>query len=370
MTTMQTMDTGAPATDPSPAGHPPTDHPAVPGAKIGVLMVNLGTPSGTDYWSMRRYLSEFLSDRRVIEVPRWIWQPILQLMVLSRRPKSSGHAYRSIWRTETDESPLLYFTRTTAEMMQARHRDQGVVFDFAMRYGRPSIPERLTAMKAAGCNRILVLPLYPQYSATTTGTVVDKVCDALKAMRWQPAVRIAPTFHDHPVYIAEIAESIRRQAAGMDRRPDRVLLSFHGLPRSYLDRGDPYHCYCQKTGRLVGEHLARHGLDCEVSFQSRFGPQEWLQPYTVERLKALPGEGVKTLMVASPGFVADCVETLEEISIAGREEFLGAGGEVFEYVPCLNTSDGAMALFSALCRTELAGWIDLDEAAARPLAAE
>lgn len=349
----------------TPETHLPQDHPKVPNGKVGVLMVNLGTPAGTDYWSMRRYLSEFLSDRRVIEVPRLIWQPILQLIILTRRPSSSGEAYRSIWMKDADESPLAYYTRETAKGMQARFGDQ-VHFDYAMRYGNPSIPDRLTAMKEAGCDRILVLPLYPQYAAATTATVVDKVCDTVKSMRWQPAIRIAPTFHDHPVYIQEIAESILRKADEMPRRPDRVLLSFHGVPEAYLQRGDPYHCFCQKSGRLIRDYLAQQGLEAEVSFQSRFGPQEWLRPYTADRFEELPGEGVKSLLVAMPGFVADCVETLEEIAIEGRKDFLEAGGEDFQAVPCLNLSDGAFRLYEELCRNELAGWLDLKPAASNP----
>lgn len=336
----------------------PANHPKVAFGKTGVLMINLGTPSGTDYWSMRRYLSEFLSDKRVIEYPRAIWQPILQLMILTKRPFTAGQAYRSIWMEEADESPLAYYTRETATGMTERFGDQ-LVFDYAMRYGDPAIEDRLIAMKDAGCDRILILPLYPQYSAATTGTVVDKVCDTLKKMRWQPAIRVVPSFHDHPVYIREIAAGILDTAARLTHKPDRVLLSFHGVPQSYLKKGDPYHCFCQVTARLVGQELSQHGLETEISFQSRFGPEEWLQPYSADRFKEMPGEGVKHLLVASPGFVADCVETLEEIADEGREDFMEAGGESFTFSPCLNISENAFRLYGEIIKTELAGWVDV-----------
>lgn len=338
----------------------PTYHPKVRFGRVGVLIINLGTPSGTDYRSMRRYLSEFLSDRRVIEYPRAIWQPILQLVVLTRRPFTAGQAYRSIWMKEADESPLAYYTRETAHGL-AKRFGQDISFDYAMRYGAPSIPDRLKAMKDEGCDRILILPLYPQYSATTTATVVDKVADTLKRMRWQPAIRVVPPFYNHPAYIEEVANGIVATTSKMKQPPDRVLLSFHGVPKSYLKRGDPYHCFCQVTARLVGQTLENYGMATEISFQSRFGPEEWLKPYSSDRFKELPGEGVKNLIVASPGFVADCVETLEEIAEEGREDFLEAGGENFVFSPCLNASEGAFRMYETIIGTELAGWAKLPQ---------
>jgi ferrochelatase len=330
----------------------PDDHPPVAQGEVGVLLVNLGTPDGTDYWSMRRYLSEFLSDRRVIEVNPFIWQLILQGPILTFRPSKSGRAYRKVW-TE-DGSPLLIYTRAQAEKLQARMA--GVHVEFAMNYGNPSIESKLEVLREKGCTKIVVVALYPQYSATTTASVYDKTFKALMKMRWQPAVRTAGPFHDHPAYIEALAMSMERQIEALDFEPQKVLMSYHGIPKSYFDKGDPYHCHCHKTTRLVSERLGWPEGFAETSFQSRFGPTEWLKPYTDERLEALPEEGITRLAVASPAFISDCLETLEEIAMEGREEFLEAGGEAFAALSCLNDSDPAIDVIEAVARRELAGW--------------
>ncbi|MCX5514174.1 ferrochelatase [Kaistia algarum] len=338
-------------THPLPSGHPP-----VAFGKIGLLLVNLGTPDATDYWSMRRYLKEFLSDRRVIEVPRLIWWPILNLVILTIRPKRSGHAYEQIWNRERNESPLRTITRAQSEKL-AQALAGEVVVDWAMRYGTPAIAERIEALKQAGCERILVMPLYPQYAAATTATVNDKVFDTLKAMRWQPAIRTLPPYHDDPVYIDALARSIERSIAALDFEPERVLASFHGLPKSYFDKGDPYHCHCHKTARLLRERLGWPKERLTLTFQSRFGRAEWLQPYTDATVEALAKSGVKRIAVVSPGFSADCVETLEEIAMQNRDIFLENGGENFAALPCLNDSAEGMELLEHLARRELRGWL-------------
>ncbi|MEL7130627.1 MAG: ferrochelatase, partial [Pseudomonadota bacterium] len=299
----------------------PTDHTPVKPDLTGVLLVNLGTPDATDYWSMRRYLSEFLSDTRIIEVPQWIWQVILQGPILTFRPAKSGRAYKKIWMEDEDKSPLLHYTERQAELLQDRIGTGEVVVDFAMRYGNPSIASKIARLKSQGCDRISVIALYPQYAAATTASVYDKTFDALKQMRWQPAVRTAGPFHDHQAYIDALATSLQRQLAGLDFDPDVLILSYHGIPKSYFLKGDPYHCHCLKTTRLIRERLGWSENFCRTTFQSRFGPTEWLQPYTDETLKALPDEGAKKVAVAAPAFISDCVETLEEIAIEGREEF-------------------------------------------------
>jgi ferrochelatase len=335
-----------------PAGHPPVLAP-----KVGVLLTNLGTPDATDYWSMRRYLDEFLSDRRVIEVNPWLWQPLLKLVILTTRPSRSGRAYASIWNKERNESPLRTITRAQAEKLAARLAAlPQVVVDWAMRYGRPSMAEVIERMAAQGCRRLLVLPLYPQYSAATTATACDAAFRKLMAMRWQPALRTAPPYHDHPRYIELVAGSIRRHLAGLDWEPQLVVMSFHGMPEEYLQKGDPYHCQCRKTARLVGEALGMDEDRLRVCFQSRFGRAEWLKPYLDQTLLELPGQGVRRLAVISPGFAADCLETLEEIAVAGKESFLHAGGERFTYIPALNDDDDHLDLIEALARNELKGW--------------
>ncbi len=334
----------------------PDDHPEVVSPKIGVLLINLGTPSGTDYWSMRRYLNEFLSDRRVIELPRWFWLPLLRLVVLSRRPQRSGEAYASVWNDEMNESPLRTITRSQAEKLKVRFESRDIAVEWAMRYGVPPIAESLDKLEARGCRRVLLMALYPQYSATTMGTAYDKAFDKLKAMRWQPAIRTMPPYHDHPDYIRLLARSIENHVEDQSERPDRVIMSFHGLPQDYLFRGDPYHCQCQKTARLVREELGWDDNKLMVCFQSRFGRAEWLKPYLDETLETLPRQGVTRIAVISPGFSADCVETLEEINMEGRESFLEAGGDDFSYIPCLNDEDGHIDLIETLARQEMLGW--------------
>jgi ferrochelatase len=326
--------------------------------RVGILLVNLGTPEGTSYWPMRRYLSEFLSDRRVIEWSPLIWQPILQGIVLSVRPKKSGALYASIWNKERNESPLRTFTRAQAEKLAVLFgTDHGVVVDWAMRYGNPSIAERLDALKAAGAERVLVFPLYPQYSASTTATVNDKAFEVLQAMRWQPALRTVPPYYDDPVYIDALAESIEKHLASLDFAPEILLASYHGLPKSYAARGDPYPAHCMKTSELLRERLGWPEAKLLTTFQSRFGPEEWLQPYTDKTVERLASEGVKRIAIVNPGFVSDCLETLEEIAVQNREIFLHKGGDHFTHVPCLNDSPEGMRVIETVVRRELQGWI-------------
>ena len=340
------------------APHFPASHPPIASGKVGVLLVNLGTPDGTDYTSMRRYLKEFLMDRRVIEWSPFYWYPILFGIVLNKRPQKVGKAYELIWNKERDESYLRTYTRSQAEKMAERLKEfPDVVVDWGMRYGKPSIAEKLNALKAQGCERILLFPLYPQYAAATTATVNDKAFDALKAMRWQPALRTVPPYHDHPAYIEALANSITTHLSGLDWQPETVIASFHGIPQSYFDKGDPYYCHCQKTARLLRERLGWDDKKLMITFQSRFGPEEWLQPYTDKTVEKLPGEGVKRIAVFNPGFVSDCLETLEEIAEQAKESFLHNGGEKFSHIPCLNDSDEGMNVLEAQVRRELMGWI-------------
>lgn len=348
-----------PASGGLPAGHPPVSF-----GKVGVLIVNLGTPEGTDYWSMRRYLKEFLSDRRVIETPRVIWWPLLNFVILSTRPGRKGKDYETIWNKELDEGPLRTITRSQGDKLAAWISEGGlagakrpVVADWAMRYGNPSIASRLTFLQKQGCERILVVPLYPQYAAATTATVADKAFDALKAMRWQPTVRIAPPWHDDPAYIDALARSTRRQLAALDFEPEVIVASYHGIPQDYFDKGDPYHCHCVKTTRLLREALGLSADRLITTFQSRFGPAEWIKPYTDETMKSLAQRGVKKIAVTMPGFAADCLETIEEIGIENRDFFLDHGGETFARLDCLNDSDEGMAVLQAVVANELKGWI-------------
>lgn len=305
---------------------------------------------------MKRYLAEFLSDRRVVEIPPILWQPILRGIILNTRPKKSAHAYAQIW-TEHG-SPLAVHTRAVAEAMAVRMAGQGVIVDWAMRYGNPSIATRLAAMKAAGCERILFAPLYPQYSGATTATAVDALGAALAKMRWQPAIRTLPPYYDDPAYIDALAQSARRHLAQLDAKPDALLLSFHGMPERTLHLGDPYHCHCVKTARLLGQALANDiSGPIELSFQSRFGRAKWLEPSTEATLADLAGRGIKRLAVMAPGFSADCLETLEEIALRGRDTFCAAGGKELHYLPCINADNEAVALYEALIRKETAGWI-------------
>jgi ferrochelatase len=343
-----------------PAGRPldaPQNHPAVAYGRIGVLLVNLGTPGGTGYWPMRRYLKEFLSDRRVIEVNRIVWWFVLNAFVLPRRPFRSGEAYRKIWNKERDESPLRTITRSQSERIAAALAgDPRIEADWAMRYGNPSIGSRLEALRRAGCNRILLFPLYPQYSAATTATVCDKAFDALKAMRWQPAIRVVPPYYDDPAYIAALAASMRDNLAALDFEPEVVIASFHGLPKAYFEKGDPYYCHCAKTARLLREALGWPEPRLPLTFQSRFGRAEWLRPYTAETIERLAKEGIKRLAVITPGFAADCVETLEEMAIQGAEIFREAGGERYAALPCLNDTPASIEALSSIVKRELEGW--------------
>lgn len=334
----------------------PENHPPVKLPRIGVLLINLGTPDKADFWSLRRYLKQFLSDRRVIEVPAWIWQIILNGIILNTRPQKSAEAYRKIWRKDTNESPLRYFTRQQAEKLQERYQDR-VLVDWAMRYGQPSISEKILSLKEKGCHKILLFALYPQYSATTSATVYDEAFRALMKMRWQPAIRTVPTYHDEDIYISAIAESIQNRMNQLNWKPEKIVLSFHGLPKKYLLRGDPYHCFCQKSARLIRDKLGWSAEDCLISFQSRFGPDEWLKPYTDETLQSLASQGVKRLLIATPGFVSDCVETLEEIAILNKEVFVEAGGENYEFVDCLNASESGIQVLESVCSRELQGWL-------------
>ena len=337
--------------------HLPPSHPPVKSPKIGVVLLNLGTPDATDYWSVRRYLKEFLSDPRVIETPKWLWWPILNLVILSFRPQKSGHAYAQIWDKRTNESPLRVITRDQAESLAQRLGGGDILVDYAMRYGNPSTQSVLEKMQAAGCQKILLVPLYPQYSATTTATANDKAFEALGKMRWQPAVRTAPAYFDDPKYIETLGNSIRDGVAALDFVPDVVITSYHGMPVEYLERGDPYHCQCFKTTRLVREYLGWDKDKLIVTFQSRFGPTKWLEPYTDVTLEELPKKGIKKVAILAPAFSADCIETLEEIAMQGKDSFMEAGGEQFAYIPCLNASPAGMDMIEAMVRRELSGWL-------------
>ena len=331
---------------------PPADHPVIPAPMVGVLLINLGTPDAPDPVSVRRYLAEFLSDRRVVEIPPLLWQPILRGAILTTRPRKSAHAYQQVWMTEG--SPLAVYTRATAQALQDA-MGGGVLVDWAMRYGNPAIGERLKAMKHAGCDRILLAPLYPQYSGATTATANDAAFAALAKMRWQPAVRTLPPYHDDPAYIGALRRSIEGAITALSFRPDALLASFHGMPERTLKLGDPYHCHSVKTARLLGEALS---IPVHMSFQSRFGRAKWLEPETEATLAKLVREGVRIIAVATPGFSADCLETLEEIAMRAKEAFLAAGGENFAYLPCLNASAEAITLYQRLIGRELSGWMD------------
>jgi ferrochelatase len=330
----------------------PSTHPAIPPRKIGVLLVNLGTPDAPEVPAVRRYLAEFLSDPRVIEIPRAIWKPILHGLVLRTRPAKSAHAYAQVW-TE-DGSPLAAITKRQALGLQQRFGTDEVLIDWAMRYGTPSIPERLEAMKDAGCERILIAPLYPQYCAATTATANDVAFATLARMRWQPALRTLPPYHDNPDYIGALQHDLEAQLATLDFEPQRLLLSYHGMPERTLRKGDPYHCHCRKTARLLSERMK---ITVDTSFQSRFGRDKWLEPATDDVLKAYPAQGITRIAIAAPGFSADCLETIEELGIRGKEEFEGAGGSHFARLDCLNDRENGLVMLEALVRRELAGWI-------------
>ena len=326
--------------------------------KIGVLLVNLGTPDGTGYWAMRRYLKEFLSDARVIETNRVLWWLILNGVILVRRPFASGKKYGSIWNEDKNESPLRTITRSQAEKVAAIFTSQAqIVVDWAMRYGSPTIASRIEALVEKGCDRLLIFPLYPQYSASTTATVNDKAFEALLKMRVQPPLRTVPAYSDDPVYIEALAKSIRTHLAGLDFEPEVILASFHGLPQSYVDKGDPYQAQCKVTADALRKAVGLDEKKFLLTFQSRFGRAEWLRPYTDKTVEALAGEGVKRLAILTPGFVADCVETLEEIAQENKEIFLEHGGEKFSFIPCLNDSADGIKVLTHVVRRELQGWI-------------
>jgi ferrochelatase len=335
----------------------PASH-AVKQPKVGVLLVNLGTPDGTSYAPMRRYLAEFLSDRRVIEWPRLFWYPILYGIVLNTRPKRSGALYDRIWNREKNESPLRTFTRAQGEKLAVALKDHpNVIVDWAMRYGQPSIEEVTDRLLKQGCERIVMFPLYPQYSATTTATVNDKFFEVLMKKRFMPAVRTIPSYEVEPVYIEALAQSIEKHLATLDFKPEVILASYHGITKSYSDKGDPYRAQCLETSRLLRARLGMDDKQFRSTFQSRFGPEEWLQPYTDETLVELAKQGIKSVAVLNPGFVVDCLETVDEIGHEAAEEFHEAGGENFSHIPCLNDSEEGMKVIETLVRRELQGWV-------------
>ena len=338
--------------------HWPAGHPAARHGRIGVLLLNLGTPDGTSYRPMRRYLKEFLSDERVIEEPRWKWWPILNLIILTVRPSKKGKDYATIWNNDKDEGPLKTITRSQAEQLTARlASNPRIVVDWAMRYANPSTESRIEALHAQGCDRILLVPLYPQYAAATSATACDQAFRALMKMRWQPAVRVAPSYHDDPVYIDALARSMQASLAKLDFEPEKIIATFHGMPEKYLQKGDPYHCQCQKTSRLLRDRLGISTDRWLTTFQSRFGNDPWLQPYTDMTVERLAREGVKKLVLVAPGFSADCLETLEELDGENRHIFEDNGGEKFAYLPALNDTDEGIDVIEAIARRELMGWI-------------
>jgi len=313
----------------------PNKHPRMPSRKTGVLLINLGTPDSTKWWDIRKYLKEFLSDKRVIEVNPILWQIILNLFILTFRPAKTAKAYQKIWMKKENMSPLRYFTKMQTEALQKRIKKNSIEIDYAMRYGNPSIKSKFSELKKKGCQEVIILPLYPQYAAATTATVCDEVYRTLMKMRWQPSLQIIPHYESEPLYIGALAKSIKNTLKKIKWTPDIIVASYHGIPKKYFDKGDPYHCYCQKTTRLLTEHI-RIDIPIITTFQSRFGPEEWLKPYTDETIDNFPMEGKKKILVICPGFASDCVETLEEISIEAKESFIENGGEKFLTVPCLN----------------------------------
>ena len=327
------------------------DHPEVDFGKTGVLLINLGTPDTTNWWDIRRYLKEFLSDRRVIEVNPLIWKIILNLFILTFRPAKTAKAYKEIWMKEENKSPLRYFTEMQTKKLSEKIENKDLIIDFAMRYGNPSIKSKINNMKKNGCEKLIILPLYPQYASPTTATVCDEVFRVLMKMRWQPAIQIIPHYESEPLYIDGLVNSINKKLNEIDWKPDLIIASYHGIPQKYFEKGDPYHCYCHKTTRLISEKFKE--IKIMTTFQSRFGPQEWLQPYTDKTLENLPKEGIKKVLVISPGFASDCVETLEEISIQGKESFEKFGGEKFDFIPCLNDSDDHIKLLEYLIKKNL-----------------
>ena len=327
------------------------DHPKINYGKTGILIVNLGTPDSTSWFDIRKYLKEFLSDRRVIEVNPLIWQVILNLFILTFRPSKTAKAYKEIWMEDKNMSPLRYFTERQAEKLSDQISNEDLIVDFAMRYGNPSIKGKIHGLQKKGCENLIILPLYPQYAAATTATVCDEVYRTLMKMRWQPSLKIIPHYESEPLYIEAIKNSILKKISEINWKPDLIIASYHGIPKKYFDKGDPYHCYCHKTTRLISEQYS--DIEIKTTFQSRFGPQEWLQPYTDKTFETLPKEGKKNILVICPGFSSDCVETLEEISIQGKESFIKSGGENFEMVPCLNDSEDHISLLKHLVTKNL-----------------
>tara|TARA_Y100000590_G_scaffold420486_1_gene523240 strand:+ start:5927 stop:6946 length:1020 start_codon:yes stop_codon:yes gene_type:complete len=335
----------------------PKDHPTIKHRKVGVLIVNLGTPDGTDYRSIRRYLKEFLSDRRVIDINKYLWWLILNGIILTFRPSKTAQAYKKIWNEAMDESPLKTYTRSQCTKLQQSLNTKNIFW--AMRYGNPSISQVLLKMREIGLDQILIFPLYPQYAAPTTATVNDKVYSELAKMRWQPAIRTMPPFYDNPKYINALKNSVESHLGSLDWSPEILLTSYHGLPKRYLLSGDPYHCHCHKTTRLLKDSLNSFTGDIQLSFQSRFGREEWLKPYTEETVINLAKTGIKRIALISPAFISDCVETLEELNIGIKEVFIENGGEKFTLIPCLNDNDHSIDLLSQLIKNELLGWSDL-----------
>jgi len=329
---------------------PPTDHPHIPAAKVGVLLINLGTPNAPEPGAVRLYLREFLSDPRVVEIPQLVWQPILRGVILTTRPKKSAHAYRQVWTEQG--SPLAVITARQAKALEHAFGPD-VIVDHAMRYGKPAISERIDALRAAGCDRILIAPLYPQYCAATTATALDEAFRHLRHLRWLPAIRTLPPYHDDPAYIAALKTGVEAGLAALDFEPDILIASFHGMPQRTLALGDPYHCHCQKTARLLSEALGR---ELVVAFQSRFGRAKWLEPATDKMLAELAAKGRTKVAIFAPGFAADCLETLEELAIRGRETFLAAGGSHFACLPCLNDSAPGIEMLRVILGRELEGW--------------
>ena len=327
------------------------DHPKINYGKTGVLLINLGTPDSTGWWDIRKYLKEFLSDRRVIEVNPIIWKIILNLFILTFRPSKTAKAYKEIWMNDIDKSPLRFYTEMQSKKLGEKIENENLIVDFAMRYGNPSIKSKIEKMQKEGCEKLIIFPLYPQYASPTTATVCDEVFRVLMKMRWQPAIQIVPHYESEPLYIDAIVKSINNKLSEIDWRPDLIVASYHGIPKKYFKKGDPYHCYCKKTTRLIAEKFKE--VEIITTFQSRFGPQEWLQPYTDKTLEKLPKEDKKRILVISPGFASDCVETLEEISIQGKESFENAGGEKFEFIPCLNDNDDHINLLEHLVKKNL-----------------
>jgi len=325
------------------------NHPKVNYGKNGVLLVNLGTPDSTSWWDIRKYLREFLSDKRVIEVNPILWQIILNLIILNLRPSKTAKAYKEIWMTDINESPLRYYTKQQTQKLKEKFNGQNIIIDYAMRYGNPSIKSRLQKLQSEGCENIILFPLYPQYAAATTATVCDEVYRCLIKMRWQPSLQVIPHYESNEDYINGLVNSIKKKLSEISWKPDLIVASYHGIPQKYFDKGDPYHCYCQKTSRLIKEKF--NEIPIETTFQSRFGPEKWLQPYTDKTLEKLPTEGKKNILMICPGFSSDCVETLEEIAIQGKETFIESGGKNFDLISCLNDNEDHIKMMENIVKT-------------------